>query len=617
MFEIQSRPARSPAKQAGISPGPTRSPVPAFGRPGFLSSQHLPPGVPAAPTGAGPCCTGGPLRSRAGPGIRDTSRNSRLDGAGERRRALRFKPLLAAALAVPVLVLLATTVEAACGVRDRGSHRDSECLQAWWDNKNDRYEYNTYHVRNMCPDLGRVVAKVDLREARDRTPHLDNGQWRIGYTDNRIDWIYCCSDLSTLCNRSDLDRRDGRASAPGATATGSVPDNGALAGAWLAGFGHSVASAQVDRLGERLAAGDRQPHLTLGGYRIGLAPGPADGDPGEDADTGAGRWPARPGRDRAGRVDDGPGRPVTGTMTGRDVLSGSSFLFTGGEAASGRWSGWGSTAPLSFTAAQGTHGDGRLELVGADHERGRLLAGVALSHGSAAGGRAPGGFQGIGTSFHGVHPYLRLALDDRFSVWSAFGFWTGEMTLRDGGGLADPSRRWRTGVDMSMAAVGASGAVLTADEADGFALTAKADAYAMRIASGAVPGSGEAGIAAAEAEAHRLRLALNGSRVFRLGPRRSVAATVEAGLMREGGDGGAGTDVGLSASVRHASPGQSMFAGLALVDGGREYAIGWRMGPTRGNEPGFGLGVRAARREYTAGFGETEYAIDVRVTVAW
>ena len=497
-----------------------------------------------------------------------------------------------------------------------------------------------YRVRNMCPDLGVVVAKVDVRHDMDRTRHLHDGIERTGYTEGRIRWIYCCSDLSVACNRSDLDRRegrasapgatatgsvpdrgvdrrDGRASAPGATATGSVPDRGALAGAWLAGFGRSVASAQVDRLGERLAAGDRQPHLTLGGHRIGLAPDPEDGDPGKDARSGAGLWPARAGRVPAGLVDDGPGRPAAGTTTGPDLLSGSSFLFTGGEAASGRWSGWGSTAPLSFTAAQGTHGDGRLELVGADHARGRLLAGVALSHGSAAGSGSPRGFQGIETSFHGVHPYMRLALDDRFSVWSAFGFWTGEMALREDGGPTGVPRRWRTGVDMSMAAVGARGAVLTADEADGFALTAKADAYAMRIASGAVPGSGAAGIAAAGAEAHRLRLALNGSRVFRLGPERSVAATVEAGLMREGGDGGAGTDVGLGASVYHASPGQSVFAGLALVDGGREYTLGWRVGPTRGNEPGFGLGVRAARREYTAGFGETEYAVDVRVTVAW
>ncbi len=317
--------------------------------------------------------------------------------------------MVAAALAVPVLVLSAAAVEAACGVRDRVSHRDSECLSASWHNSSTMAVNNTYSVRNMCPELGRVVVKIDLRQDMDRTLHLHNGYERTGYTEARIRWIYCCSDLSTACNRSDLDRRDASTNSSGATAKGSVPDTGALAGAWLAGFGRSVASAQVDRLGERLAAGDRQPHLTLGGYRIGLVSDLEDGDAGEDADTGAGHRQALTGRGFAGLVDDGPGRPVTGSMTGPDLLSGSSFLFTGGEAASGRWSGWGSTAPLSFSDARGTYGDGRLELVGADHARGRLLAGVALSHGSAAGTQAPRGFHGIETSFHGVH--LRLGLE--------------------------------------------------------------------------------------------------------------------------------------------------------------------------------------------------------------
>ena len=216
----------------------------------------------------------------------------------------------------------------------------------------------------------------------DRTLHLYNGYERTAYVDGRIRGIHCCSDLSVACNRSDLDRREGRASAPGATAKGSVPDTGALAGAWLTGFGRSVASAQVDRLGERLAAGNGRPHLTLGGYRIGLTPGSEAGDPGEDAYTGARHRQAPTGRDFTGLVDDGPGRPVTGAMTGAttggDFLTGSSFLFTGGEAASGRWSGWGSAAPLAFTAAPGAPGDGRLELVGADRERGRLLAGYGV-----------------------------------------------------------------------------------------------------------------------------------------------------------------------------------------------------------------------------------------------
>ena len=616
MFVRQSRPARFPAKQADISPGPTRPPVPAIGRSDFLLSQHLAEGVPAAPPAAGPCWTAGPAGRRAGPGVRDPSRILGPARTGVRRRVRRVRPLVAVVLAVPVLVLSAAA-EAACGVRDRVSHRDAECLSASWHNSSTMAVNNTYSVRNMCPDLGVVVVKVDLRQDMDRTLHLHDGNERTGYTEARIRWIYCCSDLSTACNRSDLDRREGRASAPGATAKGIGFDDGALAQAWVADFGRSVAGAQVDRLGERLATGNGQPHLTLGGYRIGLAPDPEGRDAGEDTYAGAGHRLAPTGRGFAGAVDDDPGRPVTGSTTGRDVLTGSSFLFTGGEAASVRWSGWGSAAPLSFTAAQGVHGDGRLELIGVDRERGRLLAGVALSHGSAAGSHAPRGFHGFETSFRGVHPYLRLALDDRFSIWSAFGFWIGEMTLNEAGGLTGVSRRWWTGVDMSMAAVGGRGTLLTADEAGGFELSAKADAYAVRIASGAATAPGGGDLAPAEAEADRMRLALVGSRVFRLGPERSLAATLGGSFVRDGGDGGAGTGIGLSASVRHASPEHAISAGVDLFDGWREYTIGWRMEPARRTVPGLRLGLQAARREHTAAWGDTEDAIHLGAIVSW
>ena len=615
MFSKQSNPARCLKRRTGISQRPRVSSVPATGRRGSFPSHRPPPGVPFAPARAGLRRAAVSPTDLTGPAIRDTTHLAASGEAGERRPAHRFQPLQAAALALAVLVLSAVAVEAACGIRDRVSHEDAQCLSAWWHNTSSVNLDSKYGVRNMCSDLGRVVVKIDMRHDMDRTLHLYNGYERTAYVDGRIRGIHCCSDLSVACNRSDLDRREGRASAPGATAKGSVPDTGALAGAWLTGFGRSVASAQVDRLGERLAAGNGRPHLTLGGYRIGLTPGSEAGDPGEDAYTGARHRQAPTGRDFTGLVDDGPGRPVTGAMTGAttggDFLTGSSFLFTGGEAASGRWSGWGSAAPLAFTAAPGAPGDGRLELVGADRERGRLLAGVALSHGSAAGSQAPRGFCGIGTSIHGVHPYLRLALDDRFSLWSTFGFWTGEMTLRQDDGLAGGSRRWRTGVDMSMAAAGASGAVLTADEADGFALTAKADAYAMRIASG------EGDLAPAEAEASRLRLGLDGSRVFRLGSERSLAASLGGSFIRDGGDGGAGTGVGLSASMRHETPGHSISAGLDLFDGARDYTLGWRMEPARGAVPGLGLGLRVTRREHTADRGEAAHEARLRATVTW
>ncbi len=603
MFAKQGNLVRRLKRRTGGSPRPKPSPFPASARSDLqLSSQCAPQGDSAA---------------RPGPAMRDTSGIFGPSGAGVRRPPRRAGPLPAAVLAVTGLVLSAAAVEAACGVRDRVSHEDAQCLSAWWHNTSSVNLDNKYGVRNMCSDLGRVVVKIDIRHDMDRTLHLYNGYERTAYVDGRIRGIHCCSDLSVACNRSDPDRRDGSTNSSGATATGSAPDTGALAGAWLAGFGRSVASAQVDRLGERLAAGNGRPHLTLGGHRIGLTPGSEAGDPGEDAYTGAGHRHAPTGRGFTGAVDDSPGRPVAGAMTGGDFLADSSFLFTGGEAASGRWSGWGSTAPLSFSDARAAHGDGRLELVGADHARGRLLAGVALSHGSAAGSGPPRGFHGVGASFHGVHPYLRLALDDRFSVWSAFGFWTGEMTLHERGGPTGVSRRWRTGVDMSMAAVGARGTLLTTDEAGGFALTAKADAYAMRIASGTIAVPREGKLAGAEAEASRLRLALDGSRVFRLGPERSLAATLGGSFVRDGGDGGAGTGVGLSASVRHELPGHSISAGLGLFDGGREYTIGWRMEPARRTVPGLRLGLQAARHEHTTAYGDTEYAIRLGAIVTW
>ena len=125
-------------------------------------------------------------------------------GAREHRGARPTRQLPAAlALAVVILALPAVPANAACGNSERISHRDSECLEAWWENKG-AFRKSKFHVRNMCPDYGRVVAKVDLKNVMDRTLHLDDGNWRNGSTGHRIRWISCCSDLGDLCNRSDV-----------------------------------------------------------------------------------------------------------------------------------------------------------------------------------------------------------------------------------------------------------------------------------------------------------------------------------------------------------------------------------------------------------------------------
>ena len=101
------------------------------------------------------------------------------------------------------MLLPATTADASCGSGSRVNHRDAECLSASWKNRGV-LKKSPYHVRNMCPEYGKVVAKVDLKSAMDRTLHLDDGSQRDGTTIHRIRGISCCSDIGELCNRSDI-----------------------------------------------------------------------------------------------------------------------------------------------------------------------------------------------------------------------------------------------------------------------------------------------------------------------------------------------------------------------------------------------------------------------------
>ena len=83
------------------------------------------------------------------------------------------------------------------------SHRDSECLEASWDN-NSWPDATSYQVRSVCSDYGKVVAKVDIKDGSDHTLHLNNSNWRRDSGWYRIRWIYCCTDIGDLCNRADM-----------------------------------------------------------------------------------------------------------------------------------------------------------------------------------------------------------------------------------------------------------------------------------------------------------------------------------------------------------------------------------------------------------------------------
>ena len=114
----------------------------------------------------------------------------------------RMGVLAIAFLAATLLLLPADAAAGQCSGQNRVDHADAECLYAWWNNRG-LLRNSPWHVSNQCPAYGKVVAKVDLVAARDRTIHLPDSLPRDGDTRHRIRGIYCCSDMG-VCNRSDV-----------------------------------------------------------------------------------------------------------------------------------------------------------------------------------------------------------------------------------------------------------------------------------------------------------------------------------------------------------------------------------------------------------------------------
>ena len=110
------------------------------------------------------------------------------------------------ALALVLSGVAVEQAEASCGSSKRVSHRDAACLYAEWDNSGTwPAQRADYEVQNLCPEFGRVVAKVDVKNSGDKTLNLDDGSSRGGtIIGSHVRWIYCCKDLSFLCSRNDV-----------------------------------------------------------------------------------------------------------------------------------------------------------------------------------------------------------------------------------------------------------------------------------------------------------------------------------------------------------------------------------------------------------------------------
>ena len=166
-----------------------------------------------------------------------------------------------------------------------------------------------------------------------------------------------------------------------------------------------------------------------------------------------------------------------------------------------------------------------------------LLAGVAVSHTASDVDHAFDGGHGSGvaeTALRSAHPYVHWMSSGGFGVWGTAGHGTGSTEDDDRDGSVE------TDVAMHTVTAGARDDLASIGEVD---LAVKADAlYAMVSADGV-----EGELLEVDAEASRLRLALEGSTHRSLADGGELAGIFELGARLDDGDAerGAGADLAL------------------------------------------------------------------------
>ncbi len=330
----------------------------------------------------------------------------------------------------------------------------------------------------------------------------------------------------------------------------------AAARGWLARFGRAVGSQAVEMISSRLnSSAPSGAKMTLGGRTVNLGADIerylAKEDVGLIASRAhhgiASRGLSRPIlTNRLARGEqDSPGAYREMTMS--QLLSGASFQLAStreaAEAAGSRWSIWGRGAQSSFEGGgeAAIEGDVTTAMLGVDYEKGRLLAGVALSRASGDGGFQNGELEATLTS---IHPYLRYEASERLSMWGVLGMGQGEMTLEES------DQKHETDIDMRMGAFGIRGALT---KVGGFDLAVKSDVLLTQMDSDA-----KDGLEAISAESSRLRVILEASRKVAMEGGGTFRPSVEAGLRHDGGDVDEGLGVEVGGRLRFTNPGMGL-----------------------------------------------------------
>ena len=377
---------------------------------------------------------------------------------------------------------------------------------------------------------------------------------------------------------------------------GQIHNTGPIPKAWIARFGRTVAEQVLDAVEGRMTApGSAGAAVTLAGERVGGQVPHAEA--GEDAareeealrealrlaDWLKGETDAQEARERRSRA-----------VTGRDLLTGSSFALAAETANQGLVSLWGRGAVTRFEGREGDLSlDGEVEtgMLGADWSwgsgAGSSTAGLIVSHSEGEGGysgahAAEGAGDGSGSesraglsgrveaTLTGAFPWARHALTERLELWGAAGYGAGELTVTPKKpGTDEDGAALRTELDLKMAAAGLRGTMLDGGS-DGLTLTAKTDAMVVQTASGRVkgvdPGSGSGAgsgnLEPARATVTRLRLGVEASRPFAVSAGATLTPSLEVGLRHDGGDAETGFGLDLGGGLTLSDPKRGLQAEL-------------------------------------------------------
>ena len=370
-------------------------------------------------------------------------------------------------------------------------------------------------------------------------------------------------------------------------AVGTIEDDDvAVAQAWLARFGRTVATHVMEAIDGRLAEG-------MG--------------PGAQASVAGRRLQPAADLARAAGTEAVPVR----RLEFRELLAGSSFHLAlsaaeesaheAGVGTGERWTAWGRGAATQLAGVEGKlslGGQVVSAVVGADYDWGRMVTGLSVAYSDSGGGFT---VRGSGTQQErtgdlqswllSAHPYASVKLTDRLEVWGLLGYGLGRMSLAEDGAAVE------TDIRLLMGAFAGRGVLLSRAQ-NGVELTLKSDGLVLQVS-----GEEAAGLPAVTADVQRVRLVLEGALDVLRGPAGVLTPSLQVGARYDGGAAETGAGLEAGGGLSYVYPPW----GLTLAGSGRLLVTH----EDRGYEE-WGAGGSLRLQPGTAGLGPT-----LSVNTAW